>query len=320
MLISEKVDQFAHDTVKGLTSKTKYLLPKYFYNDRGSKIFQDIMGMPEYYLTNCEYDIFETKKQEIVAAISPGHSIFQLVELGAGDGLKSKLLLDAMMNQRQNFIYTPVDISKLALNELKSDLQKNLPDLKVKEYAGDFFTIMKNFAHENGIPRAVLFLGSNIGNFSNSETDLFFNLLSNMTHPGDKVLIGFDLKKSPITIMKAYDDKYGFSRDFNFNHLLRINDELGADFNTENFMHHVTYDPISGETKSYLISKKKNSVTLPLVDTEIRFEKWEPIFMELSRKYDTREIDSMASKYGFTVHAHFMDEKKYFTDCLWVKE
>lgn len=320
MLISEKVNQFALDTVKGLTSKNKFLLPKYFYNDRGSKIFQDIMGMPEYYLTDCELSIFETQKHELCSALAPKQGSFQLIELGAGDGLKSKILLKTFSKENQNFIYKPVDISRHVLQELKNDLQHNMPELKVKEYVGDFFSLMKNFASENGVPKVVLFLGSNIGNFSSDETDHFFQLLASMMHTGDKVLLGFDLKKSPEIIMNAYNDKHGFTRDFNFNHLERINHELGADFNTENFMHHVTYDPISGETKSYLISQKTHSVSLPLVETVIEFKKWEPIFMELSRKYDTREIDSMASKHGFFVHSHFMDDQKYFTDCLWVKK
>jgi dimethylhistidine N-methyltransferase len=320
MLITEKVNQFAFDTLKGLTSKNKYLLPKYFYNDRGSRIFQKIMGMPEYYLTDSELSIFETQKNELCAALTKGTKAFQLIELGAGDGLKSKILLNTFSHGKHNFIYKPVDISRHVLQQLTNDLHKSMPELRVKEYVGDFFSLIKNFASENGIPKVVLFLGSNIGNFSNDETDQFFQLLAGMMHTQDKVLLGFDLKKSPETIMNAYNDKHGFTREFNFNHLQRINHELGADFNTDNFMHHVTYDPITGETKSYLISKKRHSVSLPTFETEIEFVKWEPIFMELSKKYDIEEINSMAGKYGFFAGSHFLDDKKYFADSLWVKK
>ncbi len=310
---------FAKDTLKGLSNTHKYLLPKYFYDDKGSKIFQDIMHMPEYYLTGCEYDIFNRLSEDICQYLISPASAFQLIELGAGDGLKSGLILKTLSGLKIPFTYVPVDISQHALNVLTAKVKQELPSVTVKEKAGDFFNIMKDFQHENGSRKVVMFLGSNIGNFYEAERNTFLNLLSEMTAPGDKALIGFDLKKSPATILKAYDDPHGHTRDFNLNHLTRINRELRADFNIDNFHHHVSYNPITGATKSYLVSKKTQTVYLGDLDKTFSFQQWEPIFMEISQKFNYSDIEKLARNHGFKVVNNFTDEKNYFTDSLWVR-
>lgn len=319
MLTKEKISPFATDTLKGLTAQNKYLLPKYFYDQNGSKIFQQIMRMPQYYPTDCEMEIFSRQGAAIAKSMIPAQSPFEMVELGSGDGLKTKILLKALTQMQLNFTYTPVDISIHALDELESDLQKQFPGIKIKKKAGDFFQIMKDLAAQNGSPKVLLFLGSNIGNFMSEERDVFMKLLSSMTTRGDKVLIGFDRKKSPDIISEAYDDPAGLTRDFNLNHLLRINHELDADFDIAQFYHHTSYNPFTGAMKSYLLSKIEQIVKLGALNEKIFFGKWEPIFMELSQKFNYDDIHLLAREYGFKVSQNFSDDKNYFTDSLWIK-
>jgi L-histidine Nalpha-methyltransferase len=319
MITAEITTLFAKDTLKGLTAENKFLLPKYFYDKTGSEIFRKIMHMPEYYLTDCEYEIFNLQSEEICRRLKQISQPFELIELGAGDGLKSKLLLRSLLEDKIRFNYIPVDISTHALEVFRKELTQDFPGLIVNGYSGDYFTAMKNFnGHAHG--RVVLFLGSNIGNFMEDEMNRFMMLLKNMTTKGDRALIGFDLKKSPETIIKAYDDPHGHTRDFNLNHLHRINTELDANFNVDRFRHHTCYEPGTGAMKSFLISLTPQKVTLGALDTVIDFDKWEPIFMEQSLKFSLQDIDKLASRYGFSIEHNFTDSKGYFTDSIWVRQ
>lgn len=317
MSTATKLSEFANDTLAGLTAKQKYLHPKYFYDDNGSKIFQKIMHMPEYYLTNSELEIFTDQANEISKAIAENNEFFDIIELGPGDGLKSGILLKSMMKSKLDFTYIPVDISKQALRDLLKKLRTELPELPVRIEAGDYFHVMHDLKQRNGKPKVILFLGSNIGNFTESERIGFLQQLSNITAPGDKLIIGVDLKKSPEIIINAYNDPHGHTRDFNLNHLIRINRELDADFQVDDFAHHASYDPVSGAAKSYLVSKKSQKVKLGVTGTEISFRQWESIFMELSQKFDTVDTEKMALQAGFVMKKNFTDEKKYFADSLW---
>ncbi|GET24413.1 L-histidine N(alpha)-methyltransferase [Prolixibacter sp. NT017] len=314
------ITDIAADTLKGLSSNPKYLLSKYFYDDAGSAIFQDIMNMPEYYLTDCEHEIFLSQKEEITLAICPGNKLFNLVELGSGDGLKTKILLKHMVEKGVNFQYTPVDISAKANNELVESLKTELPALLVEAKTGDYFRKLKNLNGHASIPKIILFLGSNIGNFSDKETDAFLNQLSAYTNSGDKVLIGFDLKKSPKIIMDAYNDPHGHTRRFNLNHLVRLNRELDSDFDITQFEQHTIYDPKTGDVKSYLVSKTEQKVHVGAIEQDFYFRQWETIFMERSRKFDLSAIEKLAEESGFKVVQNFTDKRNYFVDSLWIKD
>jgi L-histidine Nalpha-methyltransferase len=319
MVTTTRLSEFAKDTLKGLTAPNKYLYPKYFYDENGSRIFQQIMRMPEYYLTNCELDIFTRQSKDIAEAILAQPTCFNLIELGPGDGLKSKVLLKVLFQRSEHFSYMPIDISRHAISILADMLTEEIPGLHIQEHTGDYFQVMHGLIKGNGVRKVILFLGSTIGNFSPDELDGFLVKLSSLTATGDQVLIGFDLKKSPEIICRAYDDPHGYTSDFNLNHLLRINRELGADFNPDNFLHHATYNPVSGGMKSYLLSKCAQKVRLEKLHQTISFKPWESIFMELSKKFDISEIESLASKHGFEVLHNFTDDKAYFADSLWVK-
>ncbi len=314
------LSQLATDTLKGLSSNPKYLLSKYFYDDEGSRIFQDIMNMPEYYLTDCEHEIFASQKEEITQAICPEKKLFNLVELGSGDGLKTKILLKHIVEKGTNFQYTPVDISAKANQELVESLKNELPELKVEAKTGDYFRKLKNLNGHASIQKIILFLGSNIGNFSDEETAEFLGQLAAYSNTGDKVLIGLDLKKSPAIIMDAYNDPHGHTHRFNLNHLVRLNRELDADFDIQKFEQQTTYNPQSGEVKSFLISNTEQTVQIGALEKSFRFKKWEAIFMERSRKYDFQTIEKLASNHGFKVIRNFTDQRNYFVDSLWEKE
>ncbi len=311
---------FMTDTMKGLSSSPKYLLSKYFYDDRGSNIFQDIMHMPEYYLTDCEQEILSVFKDQIAKHFRNGSAPFDLIELGAGDGSKTKTILKQLVSQRAKFHYHPIDISRLANDELQQSLNKEFPQLPVYPKTGDFFQLLKNRNGHAAIRKVILFLGSNVGNFSDEEIHLFFERLKSFTNPGDQLFIGFDLKKSPEIIKKAYDDPHGHTQKFNLNHLNRLNRELGADFNITKFEQHTVYDPITGEVKSYLVSTENQIVRIGELEEEFEFKKWEPVFMELSRKFDSETIAELAFSYGFSVKEQFTDSRNFFVDSLWIRE
>lgn len=309
--------EFAQDTLNGLSAYPKYLSSKYFYDEKGSKIFQEIMRMPEYYLTDCELEIFQTYKQQIFEDFLGSESQFEIVELGAGDGLKTKILLSHFVSQNVPFRFTPIDISEDAVNMLVDDFGKEIPGLHVSGLVGDYFHLIEDLKGSNKIKKIILFLGSNIGNFDEKQTLKFLRHLKNVLNPNDLVFIGFDLKKDPNIILNAYNDPNGHTSDFNLNLLHRINNELGADFDTNNFKHQEIYSPQTGIAKSFLVSLKSQKVNIPDLDKTIWFKEGELIFTEMSQKYDLEMISELARKTGFEIIRNFFDEHHYFGNSLW---
>lgn len=320
VVVSEKTTHFAIDTMAGLKARNKYLHPKYFYDARGSEIFRNIMRMPEYYLTRCEYEIMETQSDDICAAIPAGDIPLEIIELGPGDGLKSVLLLQSIATANPQAEYIPYDISRSALGGLVEMIHEKLPRLDVNPVAGDFFDLNRHFTHYHPGTRVILFLGSNIGNFQPAELAQFMGHLDKATQPGDHVLIGFDLKKPAEIVLPAYNDRQGYTAAFNLNYLHRINREMDADFDLGNFIHRPRYNPITGHAESYLVATRSHEVYIGMCDESIFFEKGEAIFMELSRKYDFDEINQLALASGFMIKKNFLDSKGYFADSLWVKQ
>ncbi len=308
---------FAKDIIKGLTADQKHLSSKYFYDDNGSRIFQEIMNMPEYYLTDSEFEILSLQAKQIYEALNFSQP-FNIIELGAGDGFKTYKLLEHLQQSNVDFNYIPIDISKEAIDFLIKNLNDRLPGLKIKPKVGDYFEILKN-EKQSSIPSLLLFLGSNIGNYNESEAIDLLQLFNQNMKRGDKLLIGVDLKKNPLTIRQAYFDPKGITKRFNMNLLIRINREFDADFKIDDFDFYCQYDAVSGEVKSYLISLKSQTVHLKKLDRVIRFEQNELIWTELSKKYTPIEIESLAQTTGFKVNHHFLDCKHYFADSLWEK-
>lgn len=307
--------QFAQDVLAGLSRIPKKLSSKYFYDETGDKLFQDIMNMPEYYLTDAEYEIFETHKHKILQLI--GNKPFDLIELGAGDGTKTKVLLRYFLAKGADFQYRPIDISENVLLELEEDLKANVPDLRVKSLPGDYFKMLEKLNAAHGARKVILFIGANIGNLTREDATAFLQKIQQNMDAGDFLLIGFDLKKDPQVILNAYNDPSGITAAFNLNLLQRMNRELSADFQVDSFKHWETYNPATGETKSYLVSTKKQAVHI--LDETFSFDAWEAIDVELSLKYSLSEIENLAKTTGFKVTQHFFDSNNYFVDTLWQK-
>jgi dimethylhistidine N-methyltransferase len=311
---------FGQDIVLGLSAQPKTLSSKYFYDAKGDKLFQDIMALPEYYLTTKEFEILESQHEEILKPIIESGEPFNLVELGAGDGLKTKILLRYLLAKNVDFSYYPIDFSGWVLEELTESLAKEMPDLEVHSIQNTYRGALQEKKWENGKKSLILFLGSNLGNFQLKEAFEILDHLMIGTNHSDWVMIGFDLKKNPQTILSAYDDTSGVTKAFNLNLLARINRELAGNFDLDSFVHWPTYDPISGECRSYLVSTKKQKVHLAALNETLYFKAFESIFMEVSKKYSQEEIEELARRSGFKVIENFTDSETYFADCLWQKK
>ena len=306
----------ADAVVKGLSGTPKSLPSWLFYDRTGDKLFQQIMRMPEYYPTRCEYDILQQHKDELLKNFKGRHSSpFRLIELGAGDGLKTEILLKHFLAHAVEFTYLPVDISANALQDLSNRLRSQWPHLAMttlnKTY--DEALVSLRDAEEK---KVILFMGANIGNFTATDAAQFLKRLALPLSGEDMLLIGFDLKKDPRIIQEAYDDPRGFTASFNLNILARLNRELGAEFNPDNFSHYPYYDPVTGTMKSFLISMKQQAVYIEAFDTTISFYLWEPVHTEVSQKYDLRMIEKLMALSGLQITEIFYDSDGYFCDVL----
>jgi dimethylhistidine N-methyltransferase len=309
------MNNFLNDVLKGLQSPKKYLKSKYFYDKKGDELFQKIMASDDYYLTNCEMEILSEQKAEIAEAALTGTDKLDVIEFGAGDATKSIHLLKELCERKAIANYFPIDISDNIIGLLNKNIPNEIPGLNIHGLHGEYFEMLVEANRISKRKKLVLFLGANIGNFKFDAMPAFCKELRSLLADGDMVLIGFDLKKDPKKILAAYDDSEGFTTQFNLNLLRRMNNELNADFELNNFEHYAMYDPDSGACKSYLVSRKEQKVCIE--GTPILFEKDETIFMEISQKYSVSQIDEIAVQCAFTPGAHFFDTKNYFVDVIW---
>lgn len=310
-------ETFAKDVLEGLTATNKHLSSKYFYDDNGSRIFQEIMHMPEYYLTDSEFEILSLQAKQIIDAVGFDQP-FNIIELGAGDGFKTFKLLEYLVNNNIEFHYVPIDISQEAIDTLSEKLLERLPNLSIQSKVGDYFEMLKDLK-QSETPSLLLFLGSNIGNYLEEQASELLKLFNENMKKGDKLLIGVDLKKNPLIIQRAYFDEGGITKKFNLNLLLRINRELDADFKIDDFDFYSYYNPDTGNVKSYIVSLRNQKVNIKKANATIEFKYDELIWTELSKKYSLEEIDHLAQSNSFTIQQNFLDCKHYFVDSLWVK-
>ncbi|SDS15402.1 dimethylhistidine N-methyltransferase [Gillisia sp. Hel1_33_143] len=310
---------FEEDVHIGLSTYPKYLLSKYIYDKKGDKLFQDIMNLPEYYLTNCEFNILKDHTSEITEIFKSDKG-FDLIELGAGDGKKTKLLLKELVAQKIHFNYLPIDISENVLLELEDSLKKEIPEVQVKIQQGTYFKTLEKLSDYNTRKKVILVLGSNIGNLLHTDAIDFLKHIQIAMSDEDMLFMGFDQKKDPEIILEAYNDKTGVTAAFNKNLLARINSELGGNFNLETFSHWETYDPESGTAKSFLVSREEQNVSIESLGIDIHFDAWETIHTEISQKYDDAVVEWLAEEAGLKVTHSFVDEKKYYKNYIFKKQ
>ncbi|MFI2741094.1 L-histidine N(alpha)-methyltransferase [Zhouia sp. PK063] len=307
---------FAKDVYAGLRAFPKFLNSKYFYDKNGDALFQKIMNLPEYYLTNCEYNIIENNKVKITDFFNGDANGFDLIELGAGDGKKTKILLRHFTKQQLNFNYLPIDISQNALDSLENSLIEEIPSLNVHTQQGMYFEVLKELSAYNKRKKIIMVLGSNIGNLKHDQAIEFLSNIRKSMNANDMIFIGFDQKKNPQQILDAYNDKTGITEAFNKNILVRINDELEGNFNTDLFKHWETYDPETGTAKSYLVATEQQTVTIKKLELSIQFKAWESIHTEISQKYDDSMVNWLAKEADLTIETTFADDNACYKNYL----
>jgi len=313
---SPTLSHFATEVHRGLATRPRSLSSKWFYDARGDELFQAIMAMPEYYLTDAEREIYRRIGPKLLDAL--GQKAFDLIELGAGDGSKTKYLIEHFIEAGATFTYRPIDISANAIEQLGRLVNVQWPKLPFEPLNDDYFAALDRLGNsERKIPRLVLFPGANIGNFTPEGAREFLVHLRSFLRPGDLLLTGFDLKKNPDIILAAYNDEAGHTAEFNLNLLRRINRELDADFKLPYWRHWETYDPVTGAARSYLVSRSDQKVKIGALGETFVFDAWEAIAVEISQKYNGKEIRELAGEAGYTLVKNYEDRRGWFTDSLW---
>lgn len=309
------IEVFTKDVLEGLTAHPKSIPSKYLYDRKGSMLFEEIMDLPEYYPSRCELEILRSNKSALADLLREEKELY-VVDLGAGNGLKSITLLK-YLQERTKLSYFPIDISDSALEILSKKAKQELPELHTECIHNDYIHGLQDLTKKFQTRKLVLFLGSSIGNFTLYQAMHFLSELRKSLNDGDFILIGFDLKKNPEIIRRAYFDSKGITAKFNLNILKRINRDLGGEFQEENFQYYPAYNPITGELKSFLISTKDQEVFIKSLDKFIHFKKWETIHTECSNKYDLNTIQNLAAKSGFRIRENFFDSKERFCNSFW---
>lgn len=318
-LPSQINQRFAQDVEEGLSLQLKKLPSKYFYDKKGDELFVKIMHCEEYYPTDCELEILKEQSIQIIEACELPKDRVNVIELGAGDGLKTRELLKALVQQRIETRYMPVDISANAVEGLVSKLKKEIPQVETSGQVGDYFEILNQVNARSERSKLILFLGSTIGNMMDEVAQGFVSTIAENMKENDRLLIGFDLKKEPDIVRAAYNDQQGFTRAFNMNLLERINHELGGNFDLNKFKHYPVYNPQTGTAKSYLISLCDQEVYIEALQKTFQFEAWESIHTEISQKYSKSRIEAIARASGLQIERTFSDQRAYFADVLFKK-
>jgi dimethylhistidine N-methyltransferase len=311
--------ELASEILIGLSERPKRISSRFFYDDEGSRLFQEIMRTDEYYPTRCETEILTRECGAIVDAIA--REPLDLIDLGAGDGAKTMLLIEELVRRNIRFRYVPIDISEGAMRTVIESLRARFPTIDVSGIVASYQDgIDWHAAHRGEGSTCVLFLGSNIGNFDLPHARAYLRRLWSGLRPKDHVLIGFDMKKDIDVLLAAYNDSAGITARFNLNLLVRLNRELGAHFDIDKFRHFGTYDVFTGSMKSYLVSLEDQEVWIEELRHTFRFDAWEPVHTEYSYKYLDRDIEGLAQATGFSIGACYQDARAYFSDALFVVE
>ena len=306
---------FTNDIKKGLTAKNKFIPDRDYYDDRGSVYFQELMHNPDYYVYNSELEILETYKNDIIDIFNKNTKRFNLIEFGAGDGIKTELLINELINNNINFNYIPIDFSKKYIDDMELSFKKKFTSLNIKGINADYFDALEQIANKN-TKNIILFIGSSFGGLTDIEADEFLSKVSSKMKKDDILFIGFDLKKSPTILYKAYHNTC-----FDWcNYLLsRINNELGGNIDLSKFEYYTNYNPINGKFKWYFLSKIKQNIYIKDIDLNVSFDKSEPIYIGQSKKFSETEIISLSEKYNFKSINNYTDSNKYFIDSVWIK-
>jgi L-histidine N-alpha-methyltransferase len=308
---------FAEDVRRGLTASPKFLFPKYFYDELGTLLFEAITALPEYYPTRAEAEILRDHADDILAAL--GGPVW-LLELGSGDGQKTRLLIEALLARQGTLEYVPVDISESAVEGSSRSLLFSYPALRITAYVGEYHRALRKIREDRVAPgrTLVLFLGSTLGNLDPEERRALLRDVRSLLDPGEGFLLGVDLKKSESVLVPAYDDALGVTAAFNLNLLGRINRELGGEFDLRSFRHRAIYNPREGRMEMHLESRHVQTVAIAELGLEVPFVAGETIHTESSYKFDRELIAALAADTGFAVRQTWTDSAARFASNLLV--
>ena len=307
---------FAEEISSSLNADSKFISPKYFYDKKGSELFEKICLLPEYYPTRTEVTILKKLQQELPSFLDDS---FRIVELGSGSSVKTRLIIDVFAKLQNKIEYFPIDISEI-LTESSEQLIHDYDNLYITGIIDTYEGGLEFLKHYDDKNNLITFLGSSFGNFSPSDGYLFLKKIHSTMKSGDLFLIGLDLVKEKHILESAYDDTQGVTAEFNLNVLSRINDELGGNFNLENFEHHSVYHEKEQRIEMYLKSSQKQSVIIPKSNLLLNLEKNELIHTEYSHKYRLSQIHDLLDDAGFELKHTWLDENKYFSLTLVTKK
>jgi dimethylhistidine N-methyltransferase len=301
---------FARDVRAGLLDRPKRLPCYYFYDAAGSRLFDEICALPEYYLTRAEHEILRANATAIAAEFA---GPVKLVELGSGSATKTRLLIEALLRRQNTLCYVPIDIGGTALEDSSRRLLSEYPTLEITAVRAEYNDGLRHLGAQPPQPRLILWLGSSVGNLHRRDAAAFLLLVRDTMTADDRLLIGIDLRKDRSILEPAYDDARGVTARFNLNLLARINRDLGGHFALETFRHRAVYNEEAGRIEMYLDSLKTQVVGLDRLELDVAFEAGEPIHTENSYKYSFAEIDTLVSQAGFCQEKQWLDRQMRFS-------
>lgn len=313
----EHNSDFAEDVRAGLTSTPKRLSCRYFYDEKGSALFEEICALPEYYVTRTEHAILDENAAEIAARFEDP---VDLVELGSGSASKTRLLMQALIDRHGPLCFIPIDISRSALEESSKALVDDFAGLEVLAVAGEYMDGLQYLKQSGDQGRLILWLGSNIGNFERQDAITFFHRVHDAMQPQDHFLVGIDLRKDRDTLEAAYDDRQGMTARFNKNILKRINTRLGGHFEIDRFRHLARYDEELGRVEMHLVADAAHVVAVDGLELQIEFAEDETIHTENSYKYSQQEIEELTARSVFRLERQWFDRENRFSLNLFAPE
>ena len=303
---------FADEISNSLRSNQKSINPKFFYNEKGSHLFEKICTLPEYYLTNAEISILNQLDDKISPHLDGD---FRLVELGSGSSTKTRILIQILERLQTYVEYIPIDISRI-LKTSSRILQSDFKRLNITGIIDEYESGLKFLKYYDTKKNLIIFLGSSFGNFDLEDGSKFLSKINSAMKKDDLFLIGLDLVKDKKILEYAYNDSDGVTAQFNLNILSRINSELGGNFDLQKFRHHAVYNEDQNKIEMYLRSIDRQTINIPQADLTLNLEKDELIHTENSQKFTISNIKQMSEKAGFEIKDMWYDEKQYFAMIL----
>ncbi|MDR3638902.1 MAG: L-histidine N(alpha)-methyltransferase [Isosphaeraceae bacterium] len=305
---------FAASVRSGLLGTPKTLPWPYFYDEQGSRLFDQICELPEYYLTRTEDALLQDHADALVAG---WESAPTLVELGSGSATKTRRLIGAALRRYGTLHYVPIDVSPTFIEDSAAALVRAFPSLRVTGHVGDYRSELQRVAERLPGPKLLIFLGSSLGNYEPDDASSLLRQLAWTLNPADRFLLGADLDKDPAVLEAAYDDAQGVTAAFNLNLLARINRELGGNFDLDRFAHQARYDPQRRRIEMHLVSLASQTVTVPGARVTATFAEGESIHTENSHKYTPDGLRAMAAAAGLEEEAAWTDARGFFRLQRW---